>query len=501
MTPTVSVIVAVYNTATYLPETLASLERQTLGLDALQVILVDDGSTDGSGEIIDAFAAQHPDSVIAVHQPNSGTPAVPFNRGLERATGRWVYFLGSDDVLADDALEVLADQGEAWDSDVIFGRMEPIGDRAVPILIYRAGRVRDMDLYTSRLPYNLSNTKLYRRELIERIGLRYREDMRQRCDQPFTITAMVHARRISMIGDGAVYYARERHDRSNVTYTADAAEKYASTEIVMDTIAACLPPGRERDHVMKRQFDNTIRGDLRDALALRDEAERAFVFDRIEDLAQRYLTDDLFRRMHVIHRAIIAAALRRDVDTILALLAVDAEPGKPAGLHVIDGRAYFTYPGFDPADPERLPAYEITHEKPLNRLAALFSPARVEVDGTVVRLTGTADVHGSPVVQGRLVRDSAGPSEVVRTRQAPERGREIDAHLDTGAGTYVLSVDAASLGERVFRPSIALQVGEHWYDVPLRLSGEQRLRSGPVWKRAFGVARVDDAGHLVLDLT
>src|SRR5689334_7557463 len=105
MTPTVTVIVAVYNTAAYLPETLSSLERQTLGLHEMQVILVDDGSTDGSGEIVDAFARQHPESVVALHQPNSGTPAVPFNRGLDCATGRWVFFLGSDDVLDDDALE------------------------------------------------------------------------------------------------------------------------------------------------------------------------------------------------------------------------------------------------------------------------------------------------------------------------------------------------------------------------------------------------------------
>src|SRR5690606_18377546 len=166
MSPTVSVVIAVYNTATYLPETLASLERQTIGLESLQVLLVDDGSTDGSGEIIDAFAAAHPEQVVAIHQPNSGTPAVPFNRGLDHATGRWVFFLGSDDVLDDDALEVLAAHGDDWNSDVIFGRMEPIGDRKVPIMIYRAGRVADMDLYASRLPYNLSNTKLFRRSMV-----------------------------------------------------------------------------------------------------------------------------------------------------------------------------------------------------------------------------------------------------------------------------------------------------------------------------------------------
>ncbi|GAA2086834.1 glycosyltransferase [Aeromicrobium tamlense] len=498
--PDCTVIVAVHNTATYLPEALASLERQTIGLDALQLVLVDDGSTDDSGRILDEFAARHGDNVVVIHQPPSGTPAVPFNRGLERATGRYVFFLGSDDVLDDDALELLVGHADGWESDVVFGRMEPIGERAVPILIYRAGRVRDMDLYASRLPYNLSNTKLFRRELVERLGLRYREDMRQRCDQPFTLTAMVNARRISMIGDGATYHARERHDRSNVTYTADAAEKYASTEIVMETIADCIPPGPQRDHVMKRQFDNTIRGDLRDSLALRDDVERAFVFDRIEDLAQRYLTDNLFRRMHVIHRAIIAAALRRDVETTLALLQADEDKGRGVDLHVVDGRAHFAYPGFDPADAESRPAYEITYEKPVKRIASLFGRAKAQLDGTSVVITGRSRVRGAPTYAGRLVRDSSVPSEATHAKRPPQRGREIDAHLDTEAGTYRLTIDAGSLSERVYRPSIALQVGDLWYDVPLRFEGEHPLRTGLLRKRTIGVARADDAGHLVLDV-
>src|SRR5690606_32973394 len=154
----------------------------------------------------------------------------------------------------------------------------------------------------------------------------------------------------------------------------------------------------QRDHVMKRQFDNTIRGDLRDSLAHRDEGERAFVYDRIEELAKRYLTDNLFRRMQVVHRAIIAAALRRDTDTVLALLQLDAEKGHGVGLHVVDGRAHFTYPAFDPADPAVAAAYEITHERPVTRIGALLSPAEVTFDGSTIEVRGTARIEGSPVL-------------------------------------------------------------------------------------------------------
>ena len=498
MTPSVSVIIAVYNTARYLPETLASLERQTIGFDRMQVVLVDDGSTDGSERIIDEFAAKHPANVVAVHQPNSGTPSVPFNHGLERATGRWVFFLGSDDHLDDDALQVLVEHGDRWESDVIFGRLEPIGERKVPIAIYREGRVRDMDFYSSRLPYNLSNTKLFRRSLIEDHGLRYREDMRQRCDQPFTITALVHARRISMIGDGAVYFARERADRSNVTYTADAAEVYASTEIIMDTIAELLPPGRERDHVMRRQFDNTIRGDLRDSLSLREPAEREFVYDRIAELSERYLTEGIERGMKVLDRAVIRAARDRDTERALALLALSAGGEHSVGLHVEGERAFFAYPGFDPAGEHR-DTYEITQERPLKRIAGLFSPATAAVEDDLVVLRGTVSIHGDIEHQGRLVRAPAGPSRAVRSSEAPQRGRRVDARID--AGSYRVAIDVRSLSNRVFLPSIALRVNGEWYDVPLRFEGGSHpLRPG-LLRRRLGVARADEAGHLVLDLS
>ena len=96
--PDVTVVVPVYNTMTYLTAKLDSLVRQTLITregrhERLEVVAVDDGSTDGSGEELDRYAARHPDLFTVVHQPNSGGPAGPCNVGLARARGRYVFFL------------------------------------------------------------------------------------------------------------------------------------------------------------------------------------------------------------------------------------------------------------------------------------------------------------------------------------------------------------------------------------------------------------------------
>src|SRR5688500_6721102 len=95
--PDVSVVVAAYNTMPYLEQCLGSLVEQSIGLDRLQVVAVDDGSTDGTGEVLDRFAAEYPSTIQVLHQPNSGGSAAPSNRALDVATGRFVYFLGADD--------------------------------------------------------------------------------------------------------------------------------------------------------------------------------------------------------------------------------------------------------------------------------------------------------------------------------------------------------------------------------------------------------------------
>jgi glycosyltransferase involved in cell wall biosynthesis len=104
--PDVTVVVLVFNTMPYLTATLDSLVRQTLitrdgGSHRLEVVAVDDGSTDGSGAELDRYAEQHPGLFTVIHEVNSGGPASPCNVGLEHAHGRYVFFLGADDYLGD----------------------------------------------------------------------------------------------------------------------------------------------------------------------------------------------------------------------------------------------------------------------------------------------------------------------------------------------------------------------------------------------------------------
>jgi glycosyltransferase involved in cell wall biosynthesis len=97
----VSLIVPVYNIKEYLPDCIQSLLQQTY--PQLQILLVDDGSTDGSGALCDGFTDPR---IQVIHKKNGGLSSAR-NAGLDAATGQWVMFVDGDDYLAADAVERL----------------------------------------------------------------------------------------------------------------------------------------------------------------------------------------------------------------------------------------------------------------------------------------------------------------------------------------------------------------------------------------------------------
>ena len=118
----VSVIVPVYNVEQYLSDCLESICRQTL--KGIEIIVVNDGSTDNSMRIIEDFAAR--DSRIQYHvQPNQGL-SVARNQAMRYATGKYIYFMDSDDILDWTALQKCYLTCEEDNLDFVFFDAEPI---------------------------------------------------------------------------------------------------------------------------------------------------------------------------------------------------------------------------------------------------------------------------------------------------------------------------------------------------------------------------------------
>lgn len=112
-----SVIVPIYNVEKYIGKMIESLLQQTL--KEIEIILVDDGSPDKSGEICDMYAANDC-RIKVIHKKNGGVSAAR-NDGLKSATGEYVIFCDSDDWLPLDALEKMYQDGKQQDADIVIG--------------------------------------------------------------------------------------------------------------------------------------------------------------------------------------------------------------------------------------------------------------------------------------------------------------------------------------------------------------------------------------------
>lgn len=212
----ISIIVPVYNTEKeFLTECIQSAIHQTL--QDLQIILVDDGSTDDSGKLCDEFAAADP-RIIVHHQPNAGV-SVARNNGLDIATGEYILFLDADDYLPADACERLYRKMPETGADMLLCGHTCICDgQEVPHLLGRDAvftgqdirKLQEVILNPAGELLNISPAgtwgKLYRRSFIVENNLRYVPGLKRMQDNVFCLNAYQVARKVAYFDYSGYYY-------------------------------------------------------------------------------------------------------------------------------------------------------------------------------------------------------------------------------------------------------------------------------------------------------
>ncbi|MFD7002148.1 CDP-glycerol glycerophosphotransferase family protein [Streptomyces mirabilis] len=204
--PAVSVVVIVYNDASRLTTAVRSVLDQTLR--GVEVVIVDDRSTDGSYDVAQRLAAAHPDRVRAFRLPeNSGGCGAPRNYGIQQARGDYVLFLDSDDVLERNACRNMLEAAESTGADLVSGlcvrvHVDSRTGKEVKWYPWLYDRTRTLESI-SELPDllvfdTLSTNKCYRRQFLLDEGLEFPVGIHYE-DLLFSAQAYVAARRITLI--------------------------------------------------------------------------------------------------------------------------------------------------------------------------------------------------------------------------------------------------------------------------------------------------------------
>ncbi|MCX4551130.1 glycosyltransferase [Streptomyces sp. NBC_01387] len=254
--PDVTVVVGAYEAMPYLVKCLASVESQTLGADRIEIVAVDDGSTDGTGEYLEEFAARSVIRTTVVRQENSGGPSGPRNVGLGLARGRYVFFLDADDYFGEEALERMVAMGDRAGTDVVLGKVVGV-NRGAPKSMWKE-TVERADVFSSQIKFTLSAQKLFRRELLLRLGMKFDESLKTGEDALFTLEAYLRGGGVSVVSDYTCYYLVGRDDGKHVTKSGTYVLRFDSARALTGLIAEYVEPGPQRDQLMMRPFIVTL---------------------------------------------------------------------------------------------------------------------------------------------------------------------------------------------------------------------------------------------------
>jgi glycosyltransferase involved in cell wall biosynthesis len=212
----ISVIVPVFNAKGTIGDTLESIKVEIAKSPEIswEVIAIDDGSTDGSVEVLEAWKTQLPLKTFALD--HSGSPASPRNFGIQKATSEFVFFLDSDDVLIPGGLSAAVSYAIENDSDVVLPRLVSLDGRGVPRGMYSKNQP-DVNLENSRIYWALNPMKLIRRSLLIENEITFDTCLSRDEDQPFAFKVYLAAKKISILADPPVVGVRYSPSGTNLT--------------------------------------------------------------------------------------------------------------------------------------------------------------------------------------------------------------------------------------------------------------------------------------------
>lgn len=205
----VSVIVPVYNVEKYLPQCIDSIVKQHF--QNLEILLVDDGSTDSSGRICDTYAEK--DSRIRViHQSNAGA-ANAKNTGLDQALGDYIAFIDSDDYVEPNWLQTMVSTAEKYQADIVECDFDKVFTNRNEVVncfrdAYQCFSAEEyLEQYLNNWTCSLFWNKLFKTNVMNNI--RFRKERRCIDDEFFTYKVISGAKRIVRVND-ILYHYRQR---------------------------------------------------------------------------------------------------------------------------------------------------------------------------------------------------------------------------------------------------------------------------------------------------
>lgn len=256
----ISVIIPVYNVAKYIRECLDSIIKQTY--HNWEALLIDDGSPDRSGEICDEYASI--DSRFRViHKENGGVSSAR-NIGLQKASGEYILFLDSDDMLHPSCLATCYELSSSHKLDLLqFGLTSTFTNETLIVSKSRDVQVERPTIFFQHKHNVCIAGSFIKRDIILRNLICFNERMKLAEDQIFILACIKNSSRVSIIPDDLYFY---RMNIASATHNAKLSDIITSCEILVSE--------KKANPEYANQVDNTILSLVVNAIAIDYHSEQ-----------------------------------------------------------------------------------------------------------------------------------------------------------------------------------------------------------------------------------
>ncbi|KNX37760.1 glycosyltransferase family 2 protein [Luteipulveratus halotolerans] len=463
MSPRLSVVVPFYGVEHYIGDCLESIQVQEL--EDIEVVMVDDGSPDGSRAVAQTFVDADPRFRI-VTQENAGLGPAR-NTGTAHSTGDYITFIDSDDLVTRHGFRRMVNSLEESGSSFVGGNARRFNNSSgvKPSWAHLHAFARSMRathvfenpvLARDRMVWN----KVYRRSFWDEFGYEFPPIRYE--DYPVTLKAHMEAVTVDIISD-PVYYWRERESGDSITqqvYRYDnLLDRVTSASMVIDLVADAPAAVRQRTHIMLAESDYIA---IVQAFAEVPDDQVDQILELGHNLVGRMGVEAINKRTRY-DQLQYHALMARDVELLRELAVFRRDGGLRGGARAVPtprtlGRYEYRYPGhgrsYLPRDLFLAPAKEMS-------LRTAVSDVRWDHDDLLVR--GVAEIRHIPTTEQSTLKVWA----VTKTRRhllSTRRFDDVDSHGDLRPVGFEVRLDAdllAKLAADDQTVSLDVQLGNH----------------------------------------
>jgi len=307
----ISIIVPFYNAERYLAVAVDSLLHQTL--DSIEIIVVNDGSTDSSGKIADEYASRYK-NITVLHQQNQGVSTAR-NAGMAQARGEYIGFVDADDWMEPNACERMYNTAKTYDCDIVscdFAFISHDTMRREAKFPFDKGKCMHKDrIYSEILPFFIKSdsfaspcNKIYRLKTIKENKIYFPKDIFIGEDYIFNMLAYHKARTVFHIAE-VLYNYRIAHESATNSLSKRLMDNYIRVYVLKDSIIkdwSFINPEKRRELAAQWLINAVLtfvcrqiyHGGISGIIQARQHMNNEFIRERIKELGQSFCYESRF---------------------------------------------------------------------------------------------------------------------------------------------------------------------------------------------------------------